>query len=179
MSLQELREGKVWTLLTHMFVHGSVTHLLLNMIVMMAAGTFVVMCLGPHHFLYLFFSGGLIGAALQVSFFPNVYLIGASAGVYAITIAALLLLPEDTFYRYRIRLRPHLAAVGITVVTVAMLVWTLATTGQANALNQRVAHLAHLGGIITGWYYVRMLGISPRALVSAPAFRASQGSRGQ
>ncbi|MCB1095433.1 MAG: rhomboid family intramembrane serine protease [Verrucomicrobiae bacterium] len=178
-SLQELREGRVWTLVTHMFVHGSVMHLLLNMIVMMAAGTYVVMCMGVQHFLTLFFSGGLIGAALQISFFPNVYLIGASAGVYAITIAALLLLPEDTFYRFRIRLRPHLAAVGITIVAVAMLIWTLAAAGPANPLEQSVAHLAHLGGIITGWYYVRMLGIVPRGTFVSSDFEASRETGGR
>ncbi len=177
-SLQELREGRIWTLLTHMFVHGGVMHLLLNMVVMTAAGTFVVMCMGIRHFLILFFSGGLIGAALQVSFFPNVYLIGASAGVYAITIAALLLLPEDTFYRFRIRLRPHLAAVGVTIVAVAMLVWTLAS-GSGNPLEQSVAHLAHLGGIITGWYYVRMLGISPRGFLVPPSYGVSQEPGGR
>lgn len=173
-SLPDLREGRVWTLLTHMFVHGSVMHLALNMVVMIAAGTFVVMCLGGKHFLVLFFSGGLVGAGLQVSFFPNIYLIGASAGVYAITIAALLLLPEDTFYRFHIRLRPHLAAVGVTIVALVMLVITMASGGSSNPQEQSVAHLAHLGGVITGWYYVRMLGISPRSLAVPSAFRVSQ-----
>lgn len=178
-SLEELREGRVWTLLTHMFVHGSAMHLLLNMVVLAAAGVFVVMCLGARHFLALFFVGGLIGAGLQVSFFPNVYLIGASAGVYATTIAALLLLPEDTFYRYRIRLRPHVAAIGVTIVALVMLIWTLATAGRVTAAGQSVAHLAHLGGIMTGWYYVRMLGISPRRSFSPDAIDVSpeSGSR--
>ncbi|MGK0187282.1 MAG: membrane associated rhomboid family serine protease [Verrucomicrobiales bacterium] len=173
-SLQDLRDGRVWTLLTHMFVHGSVMHLLLNMVVMAAAGTFVVMCMGGKHLLILFFSGGLIGAGLQVSFFPNVYLIGASAGVYATTIAALLLLPEDTFYRFHIRLRPHLAAIGVTIVAAAMLIVSMATAGQSNLQQQSVAHLAHLGGIITGWYYVRMLGINPSGSVIPPAYRVSR-----
>jgi membrane associated rhomboid family serine protease len=161
-SLQDLRERRFWTLITHLFIHGSAVHLSLNMIVLAAAGSFAAMCLGTRHFLALYFLGGLVGAALQISFFPNVYLIGASAGVYAVTIAALVLLPEDTFYRFRIPLRPRFVAIGVTVVALAMLGWTLMSGAPGIAFIERVAHLAHLGGIMVGWYYLKMLGVEPR-----------------
>ena len=82
LSAPGLRSLKVWQLLTYMFVHGGVFHLLLNMWGLYLFGRPVLSRLGSKRFLTLYAVSGLSGAALWLVFnwnsrFP---VIGARAG---------------------------------------------------------------------------------------------------
>ena len=102
LSWGELMQGKVWTLFTYMFLHGSLLHLGVNMFVLFFAGRNVLTMLGRRHFLAIYFGGGLLGAVAQIAFGlimgKENYLIGASAGVVATVIALAALIPEQKVY---------------------------------------------------------------------------------
>lgn len=65
-----------WQIITHMFMHGGLTHILFNMFALWMFGTPVEQYLGSKKFLFIYISAGLGAAALQmgfyyVTFFPS------------------------------------------------------------------------------------------------------------
>ena len=63
-----------WQIITHMFMHGSMTHLLFNMLALWMFGTPVEQTLGSKRFLFIYFSAGLGAVALQVGYYYFQYL---------------------------------------------------------------------------------------------------------
>lgn len=57
---------KFWQLLTHMFMHGGLTHILFNMFALYMFGSNIENALGQQRFLFLYFSAGFGAAALQL-----------------------------------------------------------------------------------------------------------------
>lgn len=60
---------KPWQVFTHMFMHGSVTHILFNMFALWMFGTPVEQVLGSKKFLFIYISAGLGAVLLQVAFY--------------------------------------------------------------------------------------------------------------
>src|SRR4030065_581858 len=85
-----------WTIVTNLFVHGSIWHLLFNMITLYFFGTFLVRLVGTRAFLITYFLGGIVGniffmlfAILMDSIFMDPRLlyaivIGASGAIFAL-----------------------------------------------------------------------------------------------
>ncbi len=63
-----------WQIVTHMFMHGGVTHILFNMFALWMFGTPVEQALGSKRFLFIYFSAGLGAVALQVGYYYVQYL---------------------------------------------------------------------------------------------------------
>lgn len=171
-SLALLSEGHVWTIFTYMFVHGDLGHLIVNMLMLWFAGRQVQQIFGGAHFLRIYILSGLLGAALEIAMRAwfgggeGVYLIGASASVFGLFLALAVTLPQEVFTALiyfiipvRVRMWKLAAvAVGINVVFgILGLIW-------ADMPGAQVAYFAHVGGAITGWYYIRMLGFGGNPL---------------
>ncbi len=92
-----------WSLITYFFLHIEIFHLIFNMMFLYWFGTIIQDFIGNKRLVQLFFYGGLAGAAAfilamnTVSFFiakgPN-FLNGASAGVFAVVVAAATIRPN-------------------------------------------------------------------------------------
>lgn len=162
LSIQSLLEGRVWTLFTHMFVHGSLIHILGNCLMIFFTGKAVQTLLGPRHFLYIFFLSGLVGAALELlagwvagQMHP---MVGASAAAFGTFLALAVMLPQEMitamlYFIIPVRMRLWNMAmlfVGISAVLALLQVFKVWEMG--------IAHFAHLGGALAGWWYVRLLG---------------------
>lgn len=171
-SLELLSEGHVWTIFTYMFVHGSLGHIIVNMLMLWFAGRQVQQIFGGAHFLRIYILSGLLGAALEIAVRAwfgggeGVYLIGASASVFGLFLALAVTLPQEVFTALiyfiipvRVRMWKLAAfAVGLNAVLgLASLIWS-------KQFGSDVAYFAHLGGAITGWYYIRMLGFGSNPL---------------
>ncbi|AUS04567.1 rhomboid family intramembrane serine protease [Pseudotamlana carrageenivorans] len=65
---------KPWQIFTHMFMHGSVTHILFNMFALWMFGTPVEQVLGSKKFLFIYLSAGLGAVLLQVGFYYFQYI---------------------------------------------------------------------------------------------------------
>lgn len=63
-----------WQILTHMFMHGGVMHILFNMFALWMFGTAVEQNLGSKRFLFIYISAGLGAVALQVGYYYFKYL---------------------------------------------------------------------------------------------------------
>lgn len=82
-------KGAYWQILSSMFIHGNLTHLILNMIVLFQFGRILENYLGSLRFALLYFVGGLMCSLLSAlyvyfSFYylnENVILVGASGAI--------------------------------------------------------------------------------------------------
>ena len=74
------------TLVTHMFLHGGLLHLAMNMVFLAWIGRQVEWLLGPIRFIMLFVLGGIAGGILQVFMTPGsiIPIVGASGAISAV-----------------------------------------------------------------------------------------------
>ena len=145
-----------WTLISYMFMHASIWHLIFNMLVLYWFGRITNDLIHNSKILPLYFLGGFAGALLfLISFnaFPvfwnsgSVPLVGASAAVMAILLSAATLNPQGHI-RFIL-----IGAVQLQYVALAMVVIDVLSIPFTNPGG----HFAHLGGAIMGWFFIFML----------------------
>jgi membrane associated rhomboid family serine protease len=158
LSLDGLRHGRVWQLLTFQFLHlplteGGIFHLLGNLYVIYLFGSIFEKAVGQPALVKLYLLSGTVGGLLQMTggmLAPEqfgVAVVGASAGAFGLAAAVATMQP---------RLRLHLFFLPMPVR--ADLLLTLGVTVTVAGLflpSGHVAHCAHLGGILTGFLFVR------------------------
>jgi membrane associated rhomboid family serine protease len=156
LSVEGLRQGFVWQLLTYQFMHGGLLHLLLNCWMIYVFGRQVEDTLGRNSFLTLYFTSGVIGGLFQALagvLFGGAFalpVVGASAGASGLLAAFATLYPERRlmlllFFIIPVSMRAKFLLLFGALVTVFGLVFP---TGN-------IAHAAHLGGLLTGIGFVR------------------------
>lgn len=151
----QITSGHHWiTILTAMFMHGSWSHIIGNMIFLWAFAPEIEDAMGRGRYLIFYLLGGLVAMLAQVvadphSTVPN---LGASGAIAAVMGAFLVTYPRD-------RIKSVLfifVFVRITIIPAALLigVWfasQLFHAGSvANTQTGGVAYLAHVGGFIFG-----------------------------
>jgi membrane associated rhomboid family serine protease len=147
--------GHHWiTILTAMFLHGSWSHIIGNMVFLWAFGPEIEDTMNPWRYAAFYLVGGLVAMLAQVAASPasTVPNLGASGAIAAVMGAFLVTYPRD-----RIRsLLVILIFVRITFIPAALLivVWFLIQLFNAGAVAHvqagGVAYLAHVGGFIFG-----------------------------
>lgn len=145
-----------WTLVTYMFLHASIWHLVFNMLVLYWFGRITNDLIHNSKIVPLYLLGGFVGALLFiVSFnvFPvfwkagSVPLVGASASVMAILLSAATLNPRGHI-RFIIIGTVELQYVALAMVVIDVLQIPFTNPG---------GHFAHLGGALMGWFFIFML----------------------
>jgi membrane associated rhomboid family serine protease len=157
LSVDGLRHGRVWQLLTFQFLHSAPMpfHVLFNCLALYFFGRTVEATLGSRRFLALYLLSGVLGGTLQVLTtvaLPNhhdVSVVGASAGVCGMIAIFCALYPmrELTAWLY-------FFPVTIRARYFLWFVMGFSIYGTIVPFDY-VAHAAHLGGILTGLAYVR------------------------
>jgi membrane associated rhomboid family serine protease len=135
-----------WQLLTYAFLHGGFTHLFFNMFALWMFGMQVENALGSRRFA-LFYLICVVGAAVTQLFtleLSNGFqaTVGASGGVFGILLAFGMFFPNQMIYLYF--MIPVRAKWFVLVFGLLELVY-----GVSGA-NSRIAHFAHLGGMVFG-----------------------------
>src|SRR6266511_3754919 len=100
-----IREFRIWQLVTYMFMHGGLFHLLFNMLALWMFGTELERRWGTPYFLKYYFVTGVGAGALTVlfsllpfGFAQQVHysvVVGASGAIYALLLAYAIYFPED------------------------------------------------------------------------------------
>ncbi len=75
-------EGEWWRLVTGMFLHGGITHILLNMVSLYIVGTLAETRLGWRDYLALYMASGIVGAAASAIMHPEGLSVGASGAIF-------------------------------------------------------------------------------------------------
>jgi membrane associated rhomboid family serine protease len=126
-----------WTIISSMFVHGSVLHILFNMISLYFLGSFFIRAAGEKSFLAVFFLGGLAGNIL-FALLANPFStgIGASGAVFALGGALAVMVPR--------------VPVFIFFIPVPIPLWVAILILFLFSFLPRIAWQAHLGGLLLG-----------------------------
>jgi membrane associated rhomboid family serine protease len=174
-SLESIGQGRVWTVFTYMFVHGSAGHILVNMIMLWFAGKRVQDLYGPRHFVLIYLLSGIAGALFQILLSSYVMhdsqitLIGASASVMGLLLAYAVAMPEERItlllaFIIPIRARLWGMAKFLLLINVAFGVLDMLDKLPAwlSGGGGHVAYFAHVGGALAGWYYARSIGHGAR-----------------
>ena len=133
-----------WILVSSIFLHGGIVHLLYNMFALGLFGTILESVIGRKKFLMVFFVGGLL-ASIGASFLYNAAL-GASGAVFTILGALAILRPRMTVWVSYIPMPMIIAA---AVWAIGDFIGLFVPSGIAN-----LAHLVGLGfGIVLGFYW--------------------------
>ena len=139
----------LWQLFTYQFLHGGLFHLLFNMLAVWMFGCDLERRWGSNFFLRYYFISAIGGGFLNTVFLPSQMgpSIGASAGVYGLLLAYGLIYPTRIVYFYflfPIKMKHFVWIIG------AIAFYNSITSGQSG-----IAHLAHLGGMVFGYLYLR------------------------
>lgn len=139
-----------WTMITYMFLHAGLDHLFFNMLSLFFFGPRLEERLGSRSFLKLYFISGLVGALLSVvrPVWPFVSIVGASGAVFGVMLGFARYWPHERIFIWGI------IGVESRIFVLIMTVLSLlgAKTGAGN-----IAHLAHLGGFVGGFLYLKWL----------------------
>lgn len=170
---------RLYQLFTYMFMHGGWDHLFFNMFALWMFGCVVERVWGPKKFLFYYISCG-VGAGLfqELAQFGQFYLmaseqipefswtmvsavahnsagllnawttVGASGAIYAILLAFGMIFPEERIFIFPLPI-PIKAKWFVMIYAGIELFSALSTTGDG------VAHLAHLGGMVFGFFMIR------------------------
>ncbi|MEU8788087.1 rhomboid family intramembrane serine protease [Streptomyces sp. NPDC048643] len=131
-ELQGVAEGQWYRMLTSMFLHGSPTHIIFNMLTLWWIGGPLEAALGRARYLSLYFISGLAGSALcYLLTAPNQPSLGASGAIYGLFGATAVLMR-----RLNSDMRPIIALLVIN------LIFTFGWSG--------IAWQAHIGGLVAG-----------------------------
>ena len=145
---------KPWSIITYSFLHSGFFHLFWNMYLLFFSSKLFLNLFPSNTFFNVYFLGVVVGGItfiLSYTFFPvfqnsSPVMIGASAGVMAIFIFMSTYSPD-------LEIRLILFNVKLRYLGIAFLLLDIVQIPYGNAGG----HLAHLGGAILGFYYVKQL----------------------
>jgi membrane associated rhomboid family serine protease len=168
LSVGGLKKGYVWQLLTFQFLHaplaqGGIFHILGNCFTIYVFGIAVEEAIGRLSFLKLYLLSGTLGGVLQMAadlFWPDHFgqsVVGASAGAFGLVAAFCALFPQRPLSLFFVPIE----------FRAATLLWISIGGTLAGIFfrNSTIAHCAHLGGILTGLIYIRLITHSQKPLV--------------
>jgi membrane associated rhomboid family serine protease len=139
-----------WSWLTYGFLHGGIFHLAINMLILYFIGQMMLNLFTGRQFMTLFFTGIIAGglaftaaSAIFTNYFINSYLVGASAGVFALLFFVCSYMP-DTQVRLFFTLNVKLKYVAFALIFFDIV--AIATRTNAGG------SVAHLAGAALGYY---------------------------
>lgn len=81
-----VQEGQAWRLLSSVFLHGNVFHLVINMAALISSGLIVERIYGHRLFGLIYFGSGIVGSALSLHFASQTTVaVGASGAIFGVT----------------------------------------------------------------------------------------------
>ncbi len=145
---------KPWTILTYMFLHLDIWHIVFNMLWLYWFGRIFLEFLPARQLVWIYLLGGISGGLIYIlafnifpvftSIVPVSYALGASASVMAIVTATAVYVPDYTIQLFLIgRLKIFYLAVILFVFDFFMI-----PSGNAGG------HIAHIGGALFGALYI-------------------------
>lgn len=149
LSLQNVKELRLWTFITSMFMHGSLIHIFANMISLLFLGSFVERLIGKKRFFYFYMISGLFAGILfiltELLFPSGLGAVGASGAIFGVAGLMMVLTPNLPLYVMfiPIPIKAKYAVPGLLVV-----LWLLSITAGIN-----IGNTAHLGGLLVGLAY--------------------------
>ncbi len=153
----------LWQLVTYMFLHGGIFHILFNMLALWMFGAELERTWGTRYFLKFYFVTGIGSGLLTVVFsllpfglaryLYGADIIGASGAIFGLLLAYALYFPDRPIYMYLVF--PIPARIFVLILGVIEL-WS-----SVSGVQGGVANVTHLFGILVGYLLLKGVRISP------------------
>lgn len=137
--------GEFWRLLTAMFLHADLMHLIFNMMALYILGRDIERFFGKSKFLVIYFVSGLIGSAASFVFVDSVS-VGASGAIFGLMGANLYLYKLNPLVYKRIYGSDLLILIGINLVL--------------GFIRPNIDMAGHLGGLVGGFVVASAIRLS-------------------
>jgi membrane associated rhomboid family serine protease len=145
-----LHNGEIWRLATYLFVHDfspPFLHILINMLLLWMFGTPLVDQMGERKFWWFYICTGIFSGLCSLVFYSltnnPTTVIGASGALFGLMFAFAKFFPTQQFLI--LFLFPVQARYAVFIFGAIELLSIMA--------NDRIAHIAHLGGAVFAWLY--------------------------
>jgi membrane associated rhomboid family serine protease len=129
--------AKPWILVTSIFLHGSVSHLLSNIFALGLFGSILERITGTRRFLMIFFGTGILASLASAAFYPSS--LGASGAIFGVLGVLTALRPKMVVWTYGAPM-PMIVAAAF---------WFLLDIGGA-FYPSSIANMAHIAGMLAG-----------------------------
>jgi membrane associated rhomboid family serine protease len=141
----------IWQLFTYMFLHGGFFHLFFNMFVLWMFGSEIESIWGRNEFLKYYFITGVGAGIVYVIVKHNSVIptIGASGAVYGLLLAFGLTFPNRYVYLYFF--------LPIKAKFLVLIFGCIEFFSAFSGSRDNIAHFAHLGGLLVGFLYLKLL----------------------
>ncbi|MFW9873847.1 MAG: rhomboid family intramembrane serine protease [Candidatus Thorarchaeota archaeon] len=148
----------LWTLITSMFMHGDIVHIIMNMWFFLVITDNCEHAMGHWLYLFTYLISGLVGSllhALSTLVFPFMALIpslGASGAIFGLMAVYLILYSGNRFYLPSTSgMRKRRVSAGYFIITffIAELAYAIYSLYDPFNLGS-TAHFAHVGGFVAG-----------------------------
>ena len=143
-----VKYGQFWRLITCMFFHAGIMHLLCNMYSLYILGSQVENLIGKWKFTFVYFVSGLVGSLLSITFSTN-YSVGASGALFGLLGAYLYF-----GYHYRLYLSSVIKSQIIPIIAINLII----SIGVPN-----IDLMAHVGGLIGGYLAMSAVGVENKS----------------
>lgn len=146
-----LQGEKLWTIVTSMFMHGSLAHLFVNMLSLLFIGSFLERLIGSKKFLFIYLVAGIVASLafvfLALAFDQDLTIpaVGASGAIFGIGGVLAVLTPKLPVY---IMFIPIAMPMWLGIVLLLVVMWLVSA-----AVGLPIGNTAHLGGFIAGLIY--------------------------
>jgi len=136
-----------WTLVTYAFLHANLAHIFFNMLMLFFFGPRLEERLGSRTFLWFYVLCGVGGALLSFAFSPTAAVVGASGAIFGVVVGFARYWPREEIYIW-----------GVLPIQARMLALFMVASSLFagfTGAQDGIAHFAHLGGLVTGWVFLR------------------------
>ncbi len=139
----------LWQLGTYLFLHGGIGHIFFNMFALWMFGSELERYWGPRAFLKFYFVTGIGAGFLSVLADPSgtAPTIGASGAIYGVLMAYGMMFPNRYVYLYflfPVKVKYFVGVLGL-----------IAFFSSLSAPGSTIAHVAHLGGMMVAFFYLK------------------------
>jgi len=152
LSSYGIQSLKLWQLVSYMFLHANFTHIFFNMWGLYLFGMAVLPIMGTKRFLQMYLLSGVSGAGLWllVNWGARYPLVGASAAIFGVMMAAAMFYPD-------MRIQLLFPPIPMKMKTFVLVYAGIEIASELSGGGGRIAHLAHLGGFISAYIYLKAL----------------------
>ncbi len=147
-------QGQWWRLISYMFIHGGLSHLMMNLFALVWFGRYVENLFGSRCLLIIFFASGVFSGLLEMLVTmdePSVGASGAILGVFGAGLAATLRLKDVLPPAVRKHELLWMIALAVTQLLFDQLVNFFFPSGKHVQSTIRIAAAAHFGGMLSGF----------------------------
>lgn len=139
-----LLASRPWMLITSLFVHANIGHLIQNMVALLIFGAFLEKITGPKKILLVYFTAGIAGDSASFFFYPDALSLGASGAIMGLIGCLTVMRPKASIW-FGAEL-PVIVFSGLWIATDLIGIFVPSDVGNA----------AHLAGFAVGAVFGKM-----------------------